>query len=89
MEARAASGESAPEMIFLQNHGLFVGADSAEEIESIHNRAMDALAAEILREPGMAECPVDAAALDLFAKAAEQANGKKNGRLRKRFVPRS
>lgn len=34
-----------PQVIFLQNHGVFVGADTAEEIEAIYNDIMAKLAA--------------------------------------------
>ncbi len=34
----------APQVIFLQNHGIFVGADSAEEIDAVYASVMDKLA---------------------------------------------
>ena len=33
-----------PQVIFLQNHGVFVGADSVEEMDNIYNTIMDKLA---------------------------------------------
>ena len=33
-----------PKVIFLQNHGVFVGADSAEEMDALYNEIMDKLA---------------------------------------------
>ncbi len=46
-----ARGLPAPEMIFLQNHGLFVGADTGAEIEDIHTRLMVKLEEMVLRNP--------------------------------------
>lgn len=39
----AIEGEQ-PRIIFLQNHGVFVGADTLEEIDDIYTRIMDTLA---------------------------------------------
>jgi rhamnose utilization protein RhaD (predicted bifunctional aldolase and dehydrogenase) len=38
-----------PEVILLQNHGIFVGANAAAEIKKIYRRVMDRIAAEIAR----------------------------------------
>ena len=42
-EYKASFGK-APQVIFLQNHGVFVGADSAEEIDALYNAMMSTLA---------------------------------------------
>ncbi|MBN2686443.1 MAG: class II aldolase/adducin family protein [Pontiellaceae bacterium] len=38
-----------PSLLFLQNHGLFVAADTAEEIRALYARVMDTLTAEYAR----------------------------------------
>lgn len=42
---RKANGRE-PEVIFLQNHGIFVGADSTERIEQIYDNVLDTIASE-------------------------------------------
>lgn len=42
-EYKAASGKE-PQVIFLQNHGIFVGADSVDEIEKIYDDVFSKLA---------------------------------------------
>jgi rhamnose utilization protein RhaD (predicted bifunctional aldolase and dehydrogenase) len=39
-------------IIFLQNHGVFTGANSVEGIKTIYKRIMDTLASKIIRQPG-------------------------------------
>ena len=43
-EAKAAAGRQ-PQVVFLQNHGVFVGADSAEEICRLYGHIVDTLKA--------------------------------------------
>ncbi len=45
-EYKAAAGKE-PQVIFLQNHGIFVGADSVEEIEKIYDEVFSKLAAKL------------------------------------------
>jgi rhamnose utilization protein RhaD (predicted bifunctional aldolase and dehydrogenase) len=40
-----------PEMLFLQNHGIFVGANAVSGIKDIYRRVMDRIAAETGRAP--------------------------------------
>jgi len=40
-----------PDIIFLENHGMFVGADTINEIKRIHNLIMDTLREHIVCEP--------------------------------------
>jgi rhamnose utilization protein RhaD (predicted bifunctional aldolase and dehydrogenase) len=40
-----------PAVIFLQNHGIFIGADSAAEIQALYRRVIDRITAEIRRKP--------------------------------------
>ena len=47
---RAEKGREA-EIIFLQNHGVFVGADSTEGIRAVYERIMAAIGAKLRRRP--------------------------------------
>jgi NAD(P)-dependent dehydrogenase (short-subunit alcohol dehydrogenase family)/rhamnose utilization protein RhaD (predicted bifunctional aldolase and dehydrogenase) len=47
IEAWKASRGAEPHVIFLQNHGIFVGADSVAEIESIYDNVMSTLATAV------------------------------------------
>lgn len=49
----ASQHGKAPKIIFLQNHGVFVGGDSAAEIDEQYKRIMDTLAAHY-RQSGIA-----------------------------------
>jgi len=49
--ARKAMPKPPPSFFFLQNHGVFVGANTPEEIKSIYEKIMGTLAAEIKRQP--------------------------------------
>jgi rhamnose utilization protein RhaD (predicted bifunctional aldolase and dehydrogenase) len=52
-EYKAAKGE-VPEIIFLQNHGVFAAADSAEGIKSLYKGIMGAIAGAVRRKPDTA-----------------------------------
>lgn len=43
---KAANGKE-PQVIFLQNHGIFVGADTTEEIDSIYSGVMDKIKSRV------------------------------------------
>jgi rhamnose utilization protein RhaD (predicted bifunctional aldolase and dehydrogenase) len=49
-EYKAQKGEP-PQIIFLQNHGIFVAADSTEEIRSLYKRIMDTITGAVKRKP--------------------------------------
>jgi rhamnose utilization protein RhaD (predicted bifunctional aldolase and dehydrogenase) len=51
MEAFKAQRGTWPAIIFLQNHGIFVGANSGEEIKSVYNRIMDTIAGAVKQKP--------------------------------------
>jgi rhamnose utilization protein RhaD (predicted bifunctional aldolase and dehydrogenase) len=53
MDEMSSHTGKAPAIIFLQNHGVFVGADTVEEIKTIYRRIMDALEAKITRKPDL------------------------------------
>ena len=46
-----------PQVIFLQNHGIFVGADTTEEIEKVYDRILSTLEKEVRPVP-QGEAPV-------------------------------
>jgi rhamnose utilization protein RhaD (predicted bifunctional aldolase and dehydrogenase) len=57
MEAFKARQGKWPEIIFLQNHGVFAGADSVDSaggIKSIYSRIMDTIGGAVTRKPGTA-----------------------------------
>jgi rhamnose utilization protein RhaD (predicted bifunctional aldolase and dehydrogenase) len=47
---RAKKGK-APEIIFLQNHGVFAGADSVEGVKAVYKRVMETIGRRIKRQP--------------------------------------
>jgi rhamnose utilization protein RhaD (predicted bifunctional aldolase and dehydrogenase) len=47
---RAENGK-APELILLQNHGVFVGADTVEGVRALYRRIMDTIGGRITRRP--------------------------------------
>jgi rhamnose utilization protein RhaD (predicted bifunctional aldolase and dehydrogenase) len=49
-EYKAGMGET-PEIIFLQNHGVFAAADSAEGITALYKRIMETIAGAVKRKP--------------------------------------
>jgi rhamnose utilization protein RhaD (predicted bifunctional aldolase and dehydrogenase) len=64
-EYKAKKGET-PQIIFLQNHGVFAAADSTEEIKSLYTRIMDTIAGAVKRKPdtsGIVNCFGDSGAL--------------------------
>ncbi|MBR3562955.1 MAG: SDR family NAD(P)-dependent oxidoreductase [Bacteroidales bacterium] len=48
IQAYKAARGAEPQVIFLQNHGIFVGADSVAEIDAVYDRVMNTLAANSL-----------------------------------------
>ncbi|MFP4564349.1 MAG: class II aldolase, partial [Spirochaetia bacterium] len=49
----------APSMVFLQNHGVFVAADTPDEIDRLYNRIMNSLEEAVRREPDFSPVTVD------------------------------
>jgi rhamnose utilization protein RhaD (predicted bifunctional aldolase and dehydrogenase) len=49
---RKEKGETA-DTIFLQNHGIFVGADRIDEIRAVYGRVMDAIGGQVRRKPDL------------------------------------
>lgn len=55
MDAYAARRGAAPALIFLQNHGVFVAADTVAGIDAIYRRVMETLTARMVRKPDLSE----------------------------------
>jgi rhamnose utilization protein RhaD (predicted bifunctional aldolase and dehydrogenase) len=49
---RGEKGETA-DIIFLQNHGIFVGADGIDEIKVVYGKIMDAIGGQVRRKPDL------------------------------------
>lgn len=49
-----------PPLIFLQNHGIFVSADSVEQIDALYADVMGQLRSRLKREPDFTALPIDA-----------------------------
>ncbi len=77
IDAAAAAGKPYPEMIFMQNHGLFVAGDTPADIERIQNKAVSALESRLKRKPAATVGAVDPELLSDFTAAAEKAWGRK------------
>ncbi len=50
---------SFPAIIFLENHGVFVSADTPKEIDMTYNRLMDTLTASVQRSPDLSPLVID------------------------------
>jgi len=82
-EHRTSSGMSPPKILFLQNHGVFVAADSVEEIEALYAHIFETLKAKVqpLPEEGLRGGPArgyEAAIAAVAEKAVETAATKFN-----------
>lgn len=51
----AALGSKAPQIVFLQNHGVFVAADSISEIDSLYQKIFAAIGNECRTKPDFSE----------------------------------
>lgn len=49
---------AAPHMVFIENHGLVVAADSAAEVHRIHTQILERILPRVLREPDFTGCDV-------------------------------
>jgi rhamnose utilization protein RhaD (predicted bifunctional aldolase and dehydrogenase) len=59
IEKHTAGGNDFPQMIFLQNHGVFVSGNSSEEIDAIYKDMFKVIDAEIRTFPSTDEISVD------------------------------
>lgn len=69
----------APKLIFLQNHGVFVAADTIEEIELLYSQIMEKLNRSIIRKPNFTEIKVDENRVEIVQKAMKAHFGEKDG----------
>ena len=73
-ETWTAQGKPFPSIVFLQNHGIFVAADSVQEIDKIYSMVFDRIRSRIARTPDFSapESPVPEKSVNaLFDEAAE------------------
>ncbi len=59
MTAAVESGKPFPNLLFLENHGIFFAADTTEEIDALAQGVMEKVRAEIKRQPDFAEVEFD------------------------------
>jgi len=69
IEARLAGGGVFPPMLFLQNHGVFVAADTVEEIRELYRIIFEAINAEISKHPNEVELSIDGSATNKIQEA--------------------
>ncbi len=77
-EHRAKTGKDA-QVLFLQNHGIFVAADTRGEIDALMDTIMAALQKRLVRTPDFSAAPYDAAQVETLKKelaALYSAHGK-------------
>ena len=67
LELAAAAGKPYPEMIFLQNHGLFVAGDTPDDIERLQQKAAAVIKSQLVKEPETNVTPLKAEQ-DLFSR---------------------
>ena len=58
-----------PQIVFLQNHGVFVSANSLEEIETLYAQIMEKLSHSIIRKPNFSEIKLDTDRIEFVQKA--------------------
>ncbi len=61
-----------PEMIFLQNHGIFVSGDSITEIDTVYEEIMNSLRGALVRVPDLDPVMVDPAREQIVSKALRE-----------------
>ena len=64
MAQYAKEYDKAPSIIFLQNHGVFVGSDTAEGIDTIYANVMKTLEHALIRKPNFASVRVNEKLID-------------------------
>ena len=55
----AAKTGKYPQIVVMQNHGIFVAADSVEELDALVKYVMTTLKTKVVREPDFSEVPFD------------------------------
>ncbi|MDA3957558.1 class II aldolase/adducin family protein [Oceanispirochaeta sp.] len=79
VDERLAAGKKFPDFIMLQNHGVFTGGDTIEDVDQRYQFLMGKLEESILITPDMAEEPVDMTVSDVLKSAVQKAYGKDAG----------
>lgn len=64
MEKHKKKYRSDPDIIMLQNHGMFAGADTVKEIRVIHDYVINTLKGHIMHNPDFSSIPVDKKAVE-------------------------
>jgi rhamnose utilization protein RhaD (predicted bifunctional aldolase and dehydrogenase) len=64
LEGRKKIGKKT-QIIFLKNHGLFVGADDAADIKVQHTHILETISAKIRRKPDLSEVPAPAVSREI------------------------
>lgn len=59
LAAYRLKNQSEPNVIFLQNHGIFVAASSVEKIRSIYDKIMTTLQSKIVKPVNLTSIPID------------------------------
>ena len=70
-------GETAYPMIFLENHGIFVGSDTIEGIEGIYEEVMNTIETAVERKPDFTPVAYDEGAVASITAVLEGASGQK------------
>ena len=68
MDAYKAEHGKDVDLLFLQNHGIFFAAETAEEAGQLAQKVMQTLTESVKREPDLSEAPVDADKVSAIAK---------------------
>jgi len=74
---RDRMGGAAYPMIFLENHGIFVGADTIEGIEAIYDRVMTTIEASLVRKPDFSGLEYGQGAGISITRELEQVSGQR------------
>jgi rhamnose utilization protein RhaD (predicted bifunctional aldolase and dehydrogenase) len=64
LDSRGREGKAIPPILFLENHGVFVGGSSPEEIRQIYDGIMSTLEMALRRRPDGKNLPVDPATIE-------------------------
>ncbi len=67
VEAYRESHGAPPQLLLLQNHGLVVGADTADEVRQVHARIVAQVKQHVSRFPQLTNVPYDAQRAELLA----------------------
>lgn len=74
---RTRMGDRSYPMIFLENHGIFVGSDSIEGIEGIYDHVMGTIEEALVRKPDFKQMPYDEEEVASLTKVLESESGQR------------